>query len=174
LDGRANCRADGLSPRSPALAGPPSRRGVSTLRRASAADLLQTGSPLMVDSTFYCERVANPWRRLRRALTGQVSVYAPFSAADPGPPTLGLWVVAQRDRTTPPGQSRRPVRRPPVQALRRSPCEERALVGSRGRFRFQRRPSASVRDRSVRPPLFVFDNRHAEKGRRLLCGRIRP
>ena len=85
-----------------------------------------------------------------------------------------LRVVARRGRRFEPGQSRRPVRRPPVQALRHSPCEE-ARKMAEADILFSANPTAAVRDRAHPvAPVVCFDNRHAANGGRCLCERIRP
>src|SRR6516225_11710738 len=46
----------------------------------------------------------------------------------------GLRAVARRSKCTSSGQGRRPVRRSSVQVLRRSQCEECAIMDNEGRF----------------------------------------
>jgi len=99
--------------------------------------------------SMYLIRIALLTRR--SSICGSESIFLPAFREAPECGRGDLRLIAARGSRVVPGQSRRPVRRPPVQALRRSPCEERALVDGRGRILFQHRLSASVRDPGVRP-----------------------
>jgi hypothetical protein len=112
----------------------------------------------------------------RLSICGSESIFLPAFREAPGVRRRGdLRLIAARGSTVEPGPSRRPVRRPPVQALRHPLCEEARPRMAEADIPFNANPTASVRDRARPATLVVcFHNRHAAKGGRCLCERIRP
>jgi hypothetical protein len=126
----------------------PRRTVISTLRRSFAPDLLQIQQRLTTSTTACCgcrRRAQVDFRDLR--------------------------LDSERGKLREPGLSRRPVRRPPVQA---TPLAMRGARVSDGRRRFRFQRITLLRFGPGRAPSFNLDDRPAEKVRRSFRERIRP